>query len=536
MKAARHLALLLLAASSMVAADASFSRRVWQTADGLPEDFAQAIAQTPDGYLWIGSSGGLVRFDGARFTVYNSQTDPAFHDDSVYSLLVSRDGTVWAGTEGGGLIRLRNGVFRVYGAQEGLTNGFVRAVFEDRSGRIWAGTDRGLFRLENERLVRVDDRGGVHSIAVASICEDRRGRLLVGGNGLLVLDGASASYYQSSETLADNSIRAIREAKDGTIWIGSISGLRRLPGGIEGNPFLAPKIVSGANIAFVAEGRNGDLWIGCYGQGVMRYRGGRMDRFTAPSPLPHNNVLWIFEDAESDIWVGTQGGLLRLSPGAARTITTADGAPQSINAIYQDPRGALFATALNGKLYEVASDGLRPAPMPGRGRGLAHPQRLSGQRRRAVAGHRRPGRHPHRQFRTAALHHEAGAGQRLHPSLLRGPRRQHLDRDRRRRQPLERRGLPQFQRRERARLQQHSRRRARPYGRSLDRHRRRPEPLRRRALRLRPAARPSARREGLGALSRSGGWPLIGTARLRAVPAERRTALADHHRQGSADQ
>ena len=364
MKASRHLALLLLTASWIAAADASFSRRVWQTSDGLPEDFAQAIAQTPDGYLWIGSSGGLVRFDGARFTVYNSQTDPAFHDDSVYSLLVSRDGTVWAGTEGGGLIRLRNGVFRVYGAQDGLTNGFVRAVFEDRAGRIWAGTDRGLFRLENERMVRVDDRGGVHSIAVASICEDRRGRLLVGGNGLLVLDGAAASYYQSSETLADNSIRAIREAKDGTIWMGSISGLRRLPGGIEGNPFLAPKIVSGANIAFVAEGRAGDIWIGSYGQGVIRYRGGRMERFTAPSPLPHNNVLWIFEDAESDIWVGTQGGLLRLSPGAARTITTADGAPQSINAIYQDPRGPLFATALNGKLYEVANDGLRPAPLP----------------------------------------------------------------------------------------------------------------------------------------------------------------------------
>ena len=69
----------------------------------------------------------------------------------------------------------------------------------------------------------------------------------------------------------------------------------------------------------------------------MRYEDGRFVRIAAPTLLPHNNVLSIFEDAEDDVWVGTQGGLLRLSPGAASTITTADGAPQSINTIYQDP-------------------------------------------------------------------------------------------------------------------------------------------------------------------------------------------------------
>jgi ligand-binding sensor domain-containing protein len=88
---------------------ASYSRRVWQSADGLPEDFAQALAQTPDGYLWIGTSGGLVRFDGVRFAVFHRATEPAFRDDSVYALLVTRDGTLWAGTEGGGLVRYRQG-------------------------------------------------------------------------------------------------------------------------------------------------------------------------------------------------------------------------------------------------------------------------------------------------------------------------------------------------------------------------------------------------------------------------------------------
>ena len=86
---------------------ASYSRRVWQSPDGLPEDFAQAIAQTADGHLWIGTSGGLVRFDGVRFTVFNSTNDPAFKSDSVYSLATTRDGALWAGTEGAGLVRYR---------------------------------------------------------------------------------------------------------------------------------------------------------------------------------------------------------------------------------------------------------------------------------------------------------------------------------------------------------------------------------------------------------------------------------------------
>jgi ligand-binding sensor domain-containing protein len=127
---------------------ASYSRRVWQSADGLPEDFAQAIAQTADGHLWIGTSGGLVRFDGVRFTVFNSTNAPAFKSDSVYSLATTREGAWWAGTEGAGLVRYEDGAFRTFGPADGLTNLFVRALFEDRDGRRWVGTDDGLFRLE----------------------------------------------------------------------------------------------------------------------------------------------------------------------------------------------------------------------------------------------------------------------------------------------------------------------------------------------------------------------------------------------------
>jgi ligand-binding sensor domain-containing protein len=212
----------LAAASSLLAATPphepfAYSQRVWQSSNGLPEDFAQALAQTPDGYLWIGTSGGLMRFDGSRFVVFNHENEPAFHDDSVYSLFTSKDGTLWAGAEGGDLIRYKNGSFRIFGAAEGLTNTFVRAIFEDRHGTLWVGTDNGLFRMQHELLTRIDARAGLPEINVNSICEDRQGRLLVGGWGLLVLSGSQATHYSSSVNLADNAVRAVRETSDGAV-------------------------------------------------------------------------------------------------------------------------------------------------------------------------------------------------------------------------------------------------------------------------------------------------------------------------------
>jgi ligand-binding sensor domain-containing protein/signal transduction histidine kinase len=353
-----------LALAGTLCAASRYSRRVWRAPDGLPEDYAQALAQTPDGYLWIGTSGGLVRFDGSRFTVFSPSNTPALHDDSIYSLLVSSDGTLWAGTEGGGLVRYASGKFRSYGIAEGLTNGFVRVIFEDRERRLWVGTDHGLFRMDGDRLTRVDAANDVHEISAHSICEDRRGRLLVAGGGLLVLDGQRSAYYQSTETLADNAIRAIHEERSGAVWIGTISGLRRLPDGVVGNPFLTPRVMSGVNTDVLLETREGQMWVGTYGSGLMRWTGAGFERLTAPALLPHNNLLSLFQDTEGNIWVGTQGGLMRMSPSAATTLTTADREPQSINTIYQDPRGELYVTALNGRLLRVADDTLVPVKLP----------------------------------------------------------------------------------------------------------------------------------------------------------------------------
>lgn len=112
----------------------SYTAHSWQPQNGLPGETVQAFAQTADGHLWVGTSEGLARFDGEHFTVFARENTPQMRENSVFCLLAGRDGRLWIGTEGGGLVEMRNGRFFVYGPAQGLTDGFVRALFEDRSG------------------------------------------------------------------------------------------------------------------------------------------------------------------------------------------------------------------------------------------------------------------------------------------------------------------------------------------------------------------------------------------------------------------
>ncbi len=330
-----------------------YSRRVWQTQDGLPQDTINALVQTNDGYLWVGTSGGLTRFDGFRFTVFDRENTPALYEESIYSLYSARDGTLWIGTEGGGLVRYQAGTFQRFSTGEGLTNGFVRVIREDSRANLWVGTDRGLFRFDNGKLTRVDNQAFIPSMSVHAMREDRNGRLWVGGSGLLVLSDGVAAVYRSSRSLADNSIRAIAESNDGTIWVATIGGLHRVTGGNPATVFSSDTIIH-HNTTYLYHTKDGDLWAGTYGQGLLRYRGHEPLIYRAPGLLPDNHILALLEDREGNLWVGTQNGLLRLSSSVVSTVATGlPGAPESIKTIYDDREGGIWMTTLSGRLYRL---------------------------------------------------------------------------------------------------------------------------------------------------------------------------------------
>lgn len=339
------LALRSLALAS-TAVPAAYSQRIWQMQDGLPEQVVQAFAQTADHYLWIGTTGGLVRFDGGRFVVFDRDNTPAFLENNVFCLTVSRNNTLWIGTEGGGLIRYRDGVFRVYGTNDGLNNGFVRAIYEDRTGRIWVGTDSGLYVFRGDRLYRVDGNadGRMPPVAVHALLEDRQGRLWVGGSHLLRQQGPSFVEYRLAGRAGPNRVKTILETEDGTVWVGTVSGLHKLRAA--SSEFHVVREISGT-VRFLRETSDHTLWIGMIGRGLHTLRDGRFATMRAPSGLPSNTVLNLFEDTEHNIWIGTQAGMVRLSRSPVHTLNLPDAADSDAETVYQDPDGDVWIAAEN---------------------------------------------------------------------------------------------------------------------------------------------------------------------------------------------
>ncbi|HUJ29708.1 MAG TPA: two-component regulator propeller domain-containing protein [Candidatus Acidoferrum sp.] len=357
-----------LEAVSLRSVPDGYTRRVWQTEDGLPENTVQAFAQTPDHYLWIGTSGGLVRFDGERFVVFDRENTPEIHDDSIFCLTVARDGTLWAGTDGGGVFRYKDGLFHSYSKSDGLANGFVRSIYQDSRGRVWVGTDAGLFRLDGERFTRIDGQGKVPALAVHDIREDHEGRLWVGGSKLLMLDGDDCREFLLSGGRSASRVKSIFETSDGTLWVGTVSGLDRMAPShsFESRQFEeVPEITS--TVRILREDRDGTLWIGSIGAGLIRYRDGRFTRVTTPEDPPSSTILSVFEDSEQNIWVGLQTGLLRLSRTAMSTFPLPGAQNADFGTVYPDRDGSLWVASTH--LYRIGpkrtSSQLVPDPGPG---------------------------------------------------------------------------------------------------------------------------------------------------------------------------
>jgi ligand-binding sensor domain-containing protein len=310
--------------------------------------------------LWIGTTGGLVRFDGERFLTFDRENTPAFSDNNVFCLTVARDNTLWIGMEGGGLIRYREGKFQAFSSKDGLDNSFVRVVYEDSQGKVWVGTDNGLFQFTGERLGRVDNTEGIPAIAVHAIHEDRRGQLWVGGSKFLRLAGKSAVEYKLGGEASQNRVKSITETQDGTVWVGTVSGLQRMATGE--TSFKPIKEINGT-VRVLHEMSDGTLWIGTIGRGLLTYREQRFSGIAVPDPLPSNTVLNLFEDVEKNIWIGTQGGMLRLIKTPVRTVKLPDAADSDAETVYQDRSGDVWVAAVN--LFRVHNGKAEPYRFPG---------------------------------------------------------------------------------------------------------------------------------------------------------------------------
>jgi len=330
-----------------------YTHQAWHAEEGLPQNSVQAIVQTRDGYLWLGTQEGLVRFDGVRFAVFDEKSTPSLPSSNILALCAGTDGSLWIGTRGGGLLQLVNGSLRRYGKAEGVPNDFVRSVYEDAHGRIWAGTEGGVVRQEEARFVPAFPAADAVPPRVVLAIAQSGADIWLGtdGGGLLRLRGRALETFTQKSGLPSNVVRCLYPDADGTLWIGTRGGgLARFRRGAFTN------FPSGGGawttIGAIRRDRDGNLWVGTRGGGLLRLRGEEITSFTKTDGLASDMVMCAYEDREGTLWIGTDGeGLHRFKDGKVTTFSVQEGLSDNMLVpILEDPRGTLWLGSYGGGL------------------------------------------------------------------------------------------------------------------------------------------------------------------------------------------
>ena len=194
----------MVAATAAAAAPAAHAPRLpgfhaatWTTEQGLPGDTVRAVQQTRDGYLWIATQGGLARFDGVRFRVFNQQSVKEFRTNECSELLEDAAGQLWIGTIGGGLLRYAAGKFTAYGRAEGLPTDVVIHLFEDRAGRLWITSYESLTLFDGNKFTTFDTGDGGRNVYSIPFYEDEAGRVwFFNSRGLSFNNSSALGFYQ----------------------------------------------------------------------------------------------------------------------------------------------------------------------------------------------------------------------------------------------------------------------------------------------------------------------------------------------------
>ena len=312
----------------------------WTTADGLPNHAIDWIQQSPDGYLWLGTEGGLVRFDGVRFTSFNRNTTPALRETAYYPtvpLHVDRQGRLWIGTSRG-LVRYKDGEFTRAASAAQPDAPLVTRMAEDRAGRMWVWAqelDGPLYAIRDGRLVTPDPQSGLPP-HVSAVAVDSGGDVWVAtvDRELLRVREARAVPVLPRDAMPDG-VTTLYFSRDGILWVGTQRGFGRLENGRLEFHELGSGGLAGYVSAF-AEDASGDVWIASVGMGVLRWHAGKVERFVKSDGLSRDHVTSLLVDPEGSVWIGTRGGLDRLRRGAVATFRPPNGGPP-----FPDP-GALI--------------------------------------------------------------------------------------------------------------------------------------------------------------------------------------------------
>ncbi len=380
---------------------ANYGRQTWVMENGLPQNTVQALAQTRDGFVWLGTEAGLVRFDGNAFVVFDQNSKPALPGNDVRCLLAATNGALWIGTSDG-LARFQNGAVTTFTSQEGLPSNSIIGLrqgqgdivdISTQSGSVaikgsrvtplmgaWEDGPRALFQFQLTNKADVS----VHTTAVTIVEKDhpqrtltagkdfpgtriqtayadREGGLWIGTNGGLVRWAVDKiDRFPVTDPLASASILSVLEDHEGNIWVGTETGGLHILRDERFRTFGTRDGLSSDATTTVVEDNAGSLWVGTSGNGLDALsRNGafitKIKTLEVEDGLSSDVILSLAAAPNGDLWVGTPDGLNRIRKGIITTYTSADGLPDDfVRSLLVDADGSVWIGTRRGLAHWMA--------------------------------------------------------------------------------------------------------------------------------------------------------------------------------------
>lgn len=342
-------------------------QRTWLAGDGLLHDTVTALLETRDGFLWIGTEGGLARFDGTSFEPFSRADAPEFIHNEITALAQTPDDSLWIATTEPGLYRYRGGLFEVLGTSEGLPEGPIACLLRDHQGTLWVAPREGpLLRWDNGRFQAI--ASDAPHMRILALYEDAAGSLWAGtaGSGLWRMQNGRLVLG----AFAGSSITALAADADGSLLVGTEDeGLFILEDGRLVHPAWAGRLPH-AHITRLRVDRLGNLWLAfASGDLLRRAPDGREESWPGSAPGTPIRALW--EDSSGALWVGREGGGLQvLHPIPFQGIPPVQGRSFGrARMVCEDRQGSLWCLSDEGRLGLLRQGRIEQGPQapPGSG-------------------------------------------------------------------------------------------------------------------------------------------------------------------------
>ena len=335
-----------------------YTHTTWRSDSGLQA--VRRLAQTPDGYLWLATRGGLVRFDGARFSTYRAGVVSGLENNTAQDLLVDPDGSLWVATLGGGISHYQQGTFRSYTTRDGLPSDDVQSLYRDARGVIWAGTRDGkIARLVQGRFERVSL--GIPESSITAFVETADQSLWIAtfGSGIFRLRDGTLTAFSVGDGLPDPRVAGLYRDRSGKIWTAGWKGVSFW----DGKRFVADSAVNKSVDYAIGcrKDRDGNLWIAA-SSGLFRAQKDTVVKLDRNSGLSSDFTSDVFEDRDGNLWVATRAGLDRLRDGPLRTFSEKEGLVGDSGPIVVGDDGAIW-TISGGQVDRIAANELSTWPV-----------------------------------------------------------------------------------------------------------------------------------------------------------------------------